>query len=456
MEIQTHASTGYYAFHDYAAAFWWHHIDKIIESPNTLHQEPFRSIFQSAAKVLKMYAKTTSLTLEQLESLDMIMGKFFQLPRSARERQMKLGTDTSTERVRTVIEGLRPGENRVRDSMVSPLYGALGYKCPKSWCQMFQSCFPTAKQRDDHINEHERPFRCSTEGCFVTEVGFPTKTGLNLHIKIHHAKPDAPLFPSSAHVGTTATSIWAAIMKGDLESVKALIESDKSLLNKVRKTAVGLQIPLLLASQLGHVDICEYLLGAGADIGLKNLFKEENLLHLAVQRGDLAMTNLLLEQKNPQFDFQQRVLSVLEFKLLASFMRKGPPGNFNTAPCMIQAVQRNQVGTVQALLKLTKGTISIPLSHDLMRALEACSSEILTLLNSIDLWEYDGGSGTQCTILHVACCWDGLYIHLARRLIALDRSSSRNRLDHMGCTAIDVAVKKGSYTHALALLCIME
>ena len=101
-----------------------------------------------------------------------------------------------------------------------------------------------------------------------------------------HAGAQTP--PPSPAVATT---IHDAATKGDLQTVKAAIAADPTVVDAEKppnkKTA------LHYAAQNGHADVVAFLLDKGADVNRPNI-AGETPLHYAVGLPDPAVVNLLL------------------------------------------------------------------------------------------------------------------------------------------------------------------
>jgi ankyrin repeat protein len=89
-----------------------------------------------------------------------------------------------------------------------------------------------------------------------------------------------------------ADEIHAAVRTGDLEKVKALLESHGEWLNKPDQNQ---KTPLHLALESGHIDMARYLIEQGADINLLDKDKSSPL-HNAAYLGRLEIVDLLLKK----------------------------------------------------------------------------------------------------------------------------------------------------------------
>jgi ankyrin repeat protein len=101
-----------------------------------------------------------------------------------------------------------------------------------------------------------------------------------------------PVFVLILCVYLPGQDIFSAIQKGDLASVKALLEKDPTLINSY---ANGTK-PLHFATKLNHKDIAEYLVSKGADINVN----ESNHLDFtpvtwATRNGNKEMVEMFLE-----------------------------------------------------------------------------------------------------------------------------------------------------------------
>ncbi|KAG4435756.1 hypothetical protein IFR05_008770 [Cadophora sp. M221] len=455
-KIQTCALTGYYGFHDYATAFWWHHVDKSMDAREDIRHETFHSVLRSTATLLRTSQTRRQGSREDPRDLEIIMQQFRELPRSSRDRQKvlgPLGIEISTGLVRDAIEALRREDIQ---SNIIPLYGPIRYKCPKPWCQLFATGFLEAGQRRDHVNEHERPFRCDTEGCFQAEIGFSTGSGLRQHVKKHHTQPEIILFPKSTQFHQTdphktRPSIWAAITNGDLDGVKDCVAA-RTNAHEIMKTGDTAQTPLLLAVELGHLGICKYLLANGADVNYPHAFKGQYkyALHAAVRRDQIEIVDLLLDQGVLQNDFREQGLTALELavkldhhRLLESFQKKKPEA-FSFMACLNQAIDQDHISTAQVALKLRKDNIdlSLPLTPTLINTLGHVSDSMIRLLISLP-WDF----GT--TLTHEACRM-GTNVGLVHRLLTLgDEPVYR---DEQNLSTLDIAEAKGFHSVVSAII----
>ena len=60
-------------------------------------------------------------------------------------------------------------------------YGADIYKCARPSCYHFNHGFGKKSLRDEHVEKHERSYRCNVEGCPSAVLGFTKQTDLQKH-----------------------------------------------------------------------------------------------------------------------------------------------------------------------------------------------------------------------------------------------------------------------------------
>ncbi len=101
------------------------------------------------------------------------------------------------------------------------------------------------------------------------------------------------------------TELHDAIEKGNIEDVRSLINSNKSLINKVD---CNHWLPLHTAAEKGYLEIAKLLINNGADVNAertahvtlnkRNTFPSYNWtpLHIATEEGNLAMVRMLIEK----------------------------------------------------------------------------------------------------------------------------------------------------------------
>jgi hypothetical protein len=288
LEIQEHATKGYYAFQDYAVAFWWQHVQQVVATPPDSDPELFRKVLRSGYRAL-----IDAGELEDIQTFDdspdgirLLSSTMKKVPHDLRDWESSHIYEIRTASIREAVELLFDEPDRPGLS----LYGPWRYKCLKPWCQNFNNGFEHAKILKIHIDQHELPFTCDIQGCPATIVGFATNTERDNHHTRWHPQEDYLLFPEAKHdVGNNTNymdTLDEAAKIGDLDSVKALLE-------KVNRRELD---PIFMnAVQYGHLHILQYLAQSGSE-WLETAYLLRPLLRQATKRRDLEMVSFLCNQ----------------------------------------------------------------------------------------------------------------------------------------------------------------
>jgi len=65
-EITKHAIKGYYGFQDYAAAFWWKHAHRVINTATGIDTDLYNRTLQAVARAMEAYGNSNNDVLEQV------------------------------------------------------------------------------------------------------------------------------------------------------------------------------------------------------------------------------------------------------------------------------------------------------------------------------------------------------------------------------------------------------
>ncbi|CAJ0546596.1 Ff.00g012230.m01.CDS01 [Fusarium sp. VM40] len=305
LEIQEYASKGYYGFHDYAAAFWWKHIQQVLAA-SELDTELARKVLQAADRYV-----TDIGEIDQIKALDdsskeiqSLKKKLGGIPQNLRDWDSMRIYEMRAVAVRDAMEVLINQPYEQKEATLA-LYGPWRYKCRKPWCQFFSCGFEDAQQQHTHINQHELPFTCEYQGCHATEVGFGTETDLKTHTRRWHPKEESSLFPAPKRHTPSHSDILKAVRIGDLNKVKDLIEQLNISPDYQRKGGKSL---LELAVQNGHLHIVQYLTKMGANVNVK-VRHEKSLLDVAIRSRDLEIVTFLCNLNSMSLDDHYNTLA---------------------------------------------------------------------------------------------------------------------------------------------------
>ncbi|KAK4151603.1 hypothetical protein C8A00DRAFT_17015, partial [Chaetomidium leptoderma] len=136
------------------------------------------------------------------------------------------------------------------------LYGRVWFKCTKPWCHLFTLGLETAGARQDHVAQHERPFRCAANGCYGHQIGFAKESDLDKHNHRLHSEVTPVEFPSDLSI-----DIFKVATEGKLEVIQDLVDRGTNVNSRNKKNST----PLFLAATAGHYKVCQWLLEHGAN-----------------------------------------------------------------------------------------------------------------------------------------------------------------------------------------------
>ncbi|KAI0530450.1 WD40 repeat-like protein [Xylaria digitata] len=301
--IMLHAVAGYYSLQDYAVQYWFDHLRQCIKSLATLPQDQLRGVINDAQIFLEAYGLQSKIQAFQgTSSYEGISKIVTDLPEDGSERNAYFTIEFRTTLIRNIIETIsRPVLDPADECVLVNLHGeTASYKCTKPWCEYFATGFENTENRKQHTNRHDLPFRCPFESCFAFKLGFDSEAKLGQHKRTHHPEPDADkiVFPK---IHSKNPDFWAAIERGDLSTVVALLDSgDYANRANPRNGAVYLltqaDTALVVAAEAGHFDVCNLLIEKGANINYSSQMGR-TALHGAVVAGNLHIVDLLVNRK---------------------------------------------------------------------------------------------------------------------------------------------------------------
>ncbi|KAI6091204.1 WD40 repeat-like protein [Hypoxylon rubiginosum] len=292
-DIITHATSGYYALQDYTVRYWFDHFRECVDRATEIDPELFKEAMESAKDFLTSYALTLKEDLNCIGEYKEVAHILRELPQDGSERNTYFNIELRTSSIRKTIEAIREQDlDTAARCVLASLHGTSAlFKCSKPWCESFTTGFQNIESRKLHADQHDLPFRCPVQGCIAFQIGYDTQSKLMQHTKRYHSNPDDGL-KFSRRVNKE-TSIWAAVAKGDLALVKALLDSNNLLEKKHPRLR---HTPLYAAAQSGCLEICEFLVNKGATISRCGP-GGRTALHAAVIGSDPDIVRLLIGQE---------------------------------------------------------------------------------------------------------------------------------------------------------------
>ncbi|KAI8665508.1 NACHT domain-containing protein [Fusarium sp. Ph1] len=277
--------SGYFGFLDYATVNYCYHIEEAQKHVSG----PPADVVSSVVGLLTAYSDNPSnQSIRKMEAC-------------AQTVTNMLRTQNIDARIQSRVIAIRAaGESQHRDlskeSAYLDLSGPLRFKCPRVFCPRFLTGFRSQDARDEHLDRHERPYRCTHTVCFLHDVGCESRERLEAHRKAFHQNSSklAVSFPSTK--STKSRDISEACRKGNLGEVRQFHLSGEPL----HRTWTGSYVtPLFVATRAGHAHICKYIIDQGIDP-----FKERHYMGRdwssmleAIRRANAPIVELFLHSQ---------------------------------------------------------------------------------------------------------------------------------------------------------------
>ena len=299
LEIRAFFRQGYYSFEDYAIAHWLDHVDSSTSQIPTSEDNGLKSL----GEVIQLFFMKRGLdpppdvslsTDQRFQSIrlgDCVrrLNGLAQLARQRKTNESYLDLETQLQRRRLIYEdmvtNIDPDSEQFRTFLLLNEFGL--FKCPKTWCKFFSGGFQLEERRDRHVNQHERPFRCTVEACLHAELGYETEKDLKRHVKTSHPTSESSEWDFPMHKPKQKLNIMSASRKGDLETVQRLVGEGADVEQRSGAKGQG-KTPLGMAVKYDHADVVRYLLGQGCRTNY-DLFRD------AVRHSSISISHMLLE-----------------------------------------------------------------------------------------------------------------------------------------------------------------
>ncbi|WQF77468.1 Putative AAA+ ATPase domain, NACHT nucleoside triphosphatase [Colletotrichum destructivum] len=311
--VAAHARRAYYSLQDYAVAHWYDHATelaaiRLYDSEDGLEmREESKRAASLLSRFLVDYGSSVDGSGEgdYSVSLQEILDK---IPKDERDRTSFLNVEQRTIWIRQEIENLQDLADDEKQ-ILAELHGSnVGYKCHKSWCLLFANGFDKSDERESHMNRHERPFLCPFDGCFGSIVGFESQVTMDQHHRKNHtdAPPVMLQFPTPKQT-RSSLDLFRAASRGDIDEVTQLLDDGHNI-NGTKATQV--QTPLWISAKNGRYEVCKLLIERGArltpskrGVGAPHILP----LVMASEGGHVNTVHLLLKahEKNNTLAFSR-------------------------------------------------------------------------------------------------------------------------------------------------------
>jgi len=197
---------GYYAFMDYAVIYWVRHLEASLgslekEDPDVLelsrtlqdfielhYTNPTTRFPVSRGNINRLRALEDMSCYTELQQSVISTRKQLTFYGEMSDAEIALDLSDVVGRVRAVLERLlqTAQSGDTVSTQLEKHYGSNLFKCPRFSCKFFSNGFATAEQRDQHLDKHLRPFRCTVAGCLTGATGLKSERDLQKHMKDAH------------------------------------------------------------------------------------------------------------------------------------------------------------------------------------------------------------------------------------------------------------------------------
>ena len=267
-EIRDFLQYGYYSFEDYAIAHWLDHVASSTSQPLPLEAVSLEGLAQKLESFFIIHgldsppdlSVSTNPRFQSIRQWDFTkrLDNLAQLARQRESSQDYLDLEVQLQRRRLVYEDIVTNSHDEvfrRDLLLNE---SGWFKCPHKHCESFFDGFSDSRDRDKHLRQHERPFRCSLQECLHAKLGYATEKDLKRHQKMSHPTGQNSEWAFPTYKPKENLDIFSAASKGDLATVKRLIEEGAEIGGTTRPR--GRITALTLAVRHNHSDIVQYLL----------------------------------------------------------------------------------------------------------------------------------------------------------------------------------------------------
>jgi len=333
-EVHDFVHKGYYGFQDYAARYWYDHVElslSDLEATGVVNSllSALNLILTrnwNPSKATEQKTQNKSVPIKVVQQLKVLKdARFPEVYRrltvlaSARKR---LGAPSLFEflnfripvgRARALLEGQHEpvcSTTQVQD--LQKFYGHAfnEFKCRQESCEDFSRGFACARERQKHEGRHDRSFRCSETTCPSADIGFATNTELKSHLISQH--PQNVLFHETevdCMVNCTFndeygdyddTSIVEAAGQGLLDMVKSFVRDGVDINTRDAEGMTALH----RASLGGHGGLVRFLVGADHIALSAQDTSGDTALMGAAYTGHEAIVRLLIERGGMDVDTQ--------------------------------------------------------------------------------------------------------------------------------------------------------
>lgn len=201
---------GIYAFYDYASAWWAIHLQA--EVMHFAKVEGMNFLLETVESFIQHHWSPTTESLLIPPKLNdelspMANSKYYeQICQAVQWSRKQLGLlalnpekpsqDEAidiwqvTNKIRSLLERMQSPLSEDGKQSLDKFYGNRYFKCPRISCYYYHEGFRKARDRDNHVAKHERPFLCIYNGCQPQIFACATENELKKHVRSYHRNVD--------------------------------------------------------------------------------------------------------------------------------------------------------------------------------------------------------------------------------------------------------------------------
>ncbi|KAF8245041.1 hypothetical protein K440DRAFT_663078 [Wilcoxina mikolae CBS 423.85] len=206
-EMSQHICAGDYFFHEYAEVYWVEHVRHSIGADEQKRQQLYGTVqkfvtFQRDVRTALAFSfnKEHSQIRQSFPNDVYFAIMDYHLWNLTSEKALADAENNpwklrgAIARIRQITENLLssavdPNDATTR-SVLENMYGKAFFRCNFPYCKSYMEGFQTKEERDVHLNQHSRPFKCKISYCPYSTLGFPDDGVLAQHIADKHVSDD--------------------------------------------------------------------------------------------------------------------------------------------------------------------------------------------------------------------------------------------------------------------------
>ncbi|KAG5662594.1 hypothetical protein KAF25_005012 [Fusarium avenaceum] len=321
-DMHTAIQTGYFGFMDYAAVHFNSHCQAIKSSHEKLPSGSESKIAVEAAIRDLARSHCGEINDALVESP----------PTDYRLETGSQGLGLSIQQSVTIIrEAMLARQCDLSpDAQFSSLEGPIRLKCSRIQCSKFAIGFVEQDAYDQHLEAHERPFRCNNPSCFAYVTGYASQQQLRDHFEDVHSEGSQPKFSFPTVNTKSKWDVIEACKAGNLDEVKRFHQAGVNLSVHKRSS------PLSLATRAGHFQVCEYLVNNGVDPWSQSFGSrvEDSPIRVAIAHKRVQITELFLFRNHDAMDLP----SLIALAISADF-----PRGLDLLMALMQPEERSEI-----------------------------------------------------------------------------------------------------------------